>query len=63
MSYKAEAKEDPKYGKTISIFKVEDDSEKRVISFGLKKAQAIVAQYEEIKKFVEDNTNDESDDQ
>lgn len=63
MSYKSEANEDPKYGKTISIFKVEDEAEKRVVSFGIKKAQAIVAQMEEIKKFVEDNTNDEDNNQ
>lgn len=36
---------------TITI----NDGEKRVVSFGLKKAKAIVAQYNEIKKFVEEN--------
>jgi len=55
MSYKSEKKDDPKYGKTISIFKVENETEKRVVSFGIKKARAILAQMEEIKKFVEEN--------
>lgn len=36
---------------TITI----NEGEKRVVSFGLKKAKAIVAQYEEIKKFVDAN--------
>jgi len=45
-----------KGNKTISII----NGEKRVISFGIKKAAAIVANYEEIKKFVEENsTNNE----
>lgn len=36
---------------TITI----NNGEKRVISFGLKKAKAIVAEYEAIKQFVEAN--------
>lgn len=45
-----------KGNKTISIMK--DD--KRVVSFGIKKAQAILANVEEIKKFIKDNTNEEN---
>lgn len=43
---------DFKGSKTISITK----EEKRVISFGVKKAQAILDNIEAIKKFVEENT-------
>ncbi len=41
-----------KGNKTISIF----NGEKRIVSFGLKKAKAILANIEDIKKFV--NAND-----
>ena len=61
MSYKTENGEF-KGNKTISIFKTDGDTEKRVISFGIKKAQAILANFEEIKKFVEANTNESTDD-
>jgi len=40
----------------LAIHEVKDDkeSEKAVISFGLKKAEAILSALEEIKKFVEE---------
>lgn len=44
---------------TITI----NDGEKRVVSFGLKKAKAIVAQYDEIKQFVEANDKGTSTDE
>lgn len=43
-----------KGNKTISISK----EEKRVVSFGLKKAKAIIENYEAIKKFVEENDSE-----
>lgn len=46
-----------KGNKTISLIK--DD--KRVFSCGIKKAQAILANIEAIKAFVEENTINESD--
>lgn len=55
-NFKTETNDDEKYGKTISILK----EEKRVVSFGIKKAIAIVANIEAIKAFVEANSNDNS---
>lgn len=48
-----------KGNKTISLFK--DD--KRVFSCGIKKAQAILANIEAIKAFVEENTTNDEDSQ
>lgn len=48
-----------KGNKTISII----NGEKRVVSFGIKKAQAIIENIEAIKKFVEENSTKESNDQ
>ena len=62
MSYKSEQGEF-KGNKTISIMRNTEDGDKRVISFGIKKAQAILSQYEEIKKFVEENTANEDNNQ
>ena len=45
-----------KGNKTISIF----NSDKRVVSFGLNKAKAILASYEDIKAFVEANDKGET---
>jgi len=45
-----------KGNKTISIMK----DEKRVVSFGIKKATAIIANIEAIKAFVEENSNFDS---
>lgn len=47
-----------KGNKTISII----NGEKRVVSFGIKKAKAIVENIEAIKKFVEENSVEESND-
>lgn len=47
-----------KGNKTISII----NGEKRVVSFGIKKAKAIVENIEAIKKFVEENSTEESND-
>lgn len=43
--------------KTISLFNSED--EKYPFSFGLKKAELIIANLEDIKKFIEDNKKEE----
>jgi len=48
------------FSSTTSVFKGNPvigivNGEKRVISFGVKKAKAILSQIEEIKKFVEEN--------
>jgi len=51
-NYKTEVGE-YKGNKTISI----NNGDKRVVSFGLTKAKAILASYEDIKKFVEENDN------
>ena len=42
---------------TISIYEVKNDKveDKPIVSFGIKKAQAILAAIEDIKKFVMDN--------
>lgn len=42
---------------TIAIYEVKNDKveDKPIVSFGIKKAQAILAAIEEIKKFVRDN--------
>lgn len=53
-SYKTETGEF-KGKKTISIMK----EEKRVVTFGIKKAEAIISNIEAIKKFVEENANKE----
>lgn len=54
-NYKTEVGEF-KGSKTISIL----DGEKRVVSFGLTKAKAILASYEDIKAFVEANDKGET---
>ena len=53
MPYKTETS-DFKGHPTISI--TTEDGEKRVVSFGLKKAAAILECQEDIRKFVEANT-------
>lgn len=45
-----------KGNKTITI----NNGDKRVISFGINKAKAILAQVEDIKKFVEENDKKDS---
>jgi hypothetical protein len=51
MSFKSESGEF-KGNKTFSVLTLDD---KRVITFGLTKAKAILATIEELKKFVEEN--------